>query len=75
MARKLKNRLNNLFLMPEIPEKYNNCPPDLVWAIPLAMAQETPEARAEFERLNEESKTRVKARFRAKFKSSLKVIG
>lgn len=42
VARKRKNTPNNLFLMPEIPEKYKSCPPDLVWAIPLAMAQETP---------------------------------
>ncbi len=44
-----------------VPEKYKNCPPDLVWAIPLDMHQDTPEFKAWMDPIIKQAKAEAEA--------------
>jgi hypothetical protein len=61
-------------LITNVPEEYKNCPPDLVWAIPLAMNQETPEFKAWMGEIEKRAEASLKAEMREDQKRKMKLL-
>jgi hypothetical protein len=57
-----------------LPEKYKNCPSDLMWAVDLDMYQDSEEFQSWIEPIKQSANASVKSWAREKQKSQFKII-
>ena len=68
------NSSNVVPLIKNLPEKYKDCPPDLMWAIELDMNQDTEEFQSWIQPIKKAADDSVKNWAREKQRSQFKLI-